>query len=112
MTQAQQVRTLLVQLEEQLRQLNLWQSTAPSQQSLASTEPFCIDTLDLSEWLQWLLIPRMHALIDGNKPLPDSCSIHAIAEESFKDLNTDCRALLNTIKQLDQRLSATDYVLN
>ncbi len=47
-----EVAELLIDIEAQLRQLNLWDRTPPSKASLASTEPFCIDTLTLPQWLQ------------------------------------------------------------
>ncbi|WP_258876037.1 YqcC family protein, partial [Pseudomonas aeruginosa] len=31
--------------------------TAP--EALASPEPFCVDTLALEQWLQWIFLPRM-----------------------------------------------------
>ncbi|WP_207063336.1 YqcC family protein [Motiliproteus sp. SC1-56] len=100
-----EVRTLLVQIETELKELELWRETPPSPEALASTEPFCVDTLSLSEWLQWLLIPRMHALLEGGHPLPSSCNIQAIAEESFKELEQDCSALLEALAALDRTLT-------
>lgn len=108
-TQHTHLRNLLNQLENELLLLNLWETTPPSEQALSSPEPFCVDTLSLSQWLQWLFIPRMHALLDGNLPLPANCSIHPIAEENFKGLREDCHTLLRTIQQLDQALSANNF---
>lgn len=101
----QPIRELLNALEHELRQLDLWDSQPPSKEALASAEPFCVDTLSLSQWLQWLLIPRMHALLDGNHPLPTECSIHVIAEESFRELEQDCSNLLTLIQRFDQALT-------
>lgn len=105
MTDISQISRLLNEIEHELRQLELWRSAPPSPEALASTEPFCVDTLSLSEWLQWILIPRMRALIEGQLPLPGNCAIHAIAVESFKDPSLDCSALLALIEALDTALS-------
>ena len=35
-----------------------------------STMPFMYDTLQVEEWLQWVFVPRLHALLDANAPLP------------------------------------------
>ncbi len=104
MTDQQQVSLLLARIEAELQQLNLWQAAPPSPAAQQSSEPFCIDTLNLSEWLQWILIPRMRALLDGDQPLPGSCSIHPIAQESFGGLEQDCSSLLETLLALDQTL--------
>lgn len=65
MTQHDSVRARLHAIEALLRQHQLWQETAPQPEAFASTQPFCLDTLAPFEWLQWVLIPRMHALLDG-----------------------------------------------
>ena len=105
MANQQQITEILEQIEQQLRQLDLWSTTPPSPEALQSTEPFCVDTLNLSEWLQWILIPRMRALLEGQLPLPGNCNILAIAEESFKELKQDYQPLLAAIKAFDDALS-------
>lgn len=104
--QQKQLRLLLNRMEEEIRATDLWEAQPPSDAALASAEPFCVDTLSLVQWLQWLLIPRMHALLDGGYSLPGECNIHAIAEESFKDLEPDCSRLLTIIAEFDNTLSA------
>ena len=53
MAQVEQVHALLIDIEAQLRQMGLWQAVPPSPEALASSQPFCIDTLDFSQWLQF-----------------------------------------------------------
>ncbi|OMH33947.1 YqcC family protein [Motiliproteus sp. MSK22-1] len=98
------LRLQLTEIEQALRLLDLWSESKPDQRELASTQPFCIDTLSLDQWLQWILIPRMKELLDTGLPLPGNCNIHAIAEESFKDLRQDCSHLLVLLKQFDETL--------
>ncbi|WP_421862147.1 YqcC family protein [Motiliproteus sp.] len=102
-----EVKTALNRIEQALRELDLWSSAPPSPQALQSVEPFCVDTLSLSEWLQWILIPRMNALLDGELPLPGNCQILPIAEESFKELLQDTNALLQAIDAFDKALGPT-----
>jgi uncharacterized protein YqcC (DUF446 family) len=85
--------------------LELWQSSPPSAQALASTQPFCIDTLHFTEWLQWLLIPRLQEMIRQELPLPQSSQIQPMAEEVFKQMQADTDALLALINRLDETLS-------
>lgn len=49
------VLALLSELEDELRQLGWWEQQAPSAQALQSQQPFCVDTLEFSQWLQWIL---------------------------------------------------------
>ena len=39
------IADLLLEMEAELRRLGLWETEAPTLESLSSQEPFCIDTL-------------------------------------------------------------------
>ncbi len=70
MTHHDSVRAQLHAIEALMRQHQLWQESAPQPDAFASTQPFCLDTLSPFEWLQWVLIPRMHALLEGDTRCP------------------------------------------
>ncbi len=50
---------LLTALEHELQQRQLWQDILPPDEALASSEPFCVDTLTFPQWLQFIFIPKM-----------------------------------------------------
>ena len=79
------LRHHLQQLEAELRAAALWGAQPPSEQALASTMPFMYDTLQIEEWLQWVFVPRLHALLDAQAPLPTSCSVHPLAEHEWSN---------------------------
>lgn len=79
------LRQQLQQLEAEMRTASLWSAQAPSPEAMASTMPFMYDTLQIEQWLQWVFVPRMHALLDAQAPLPDSCSIHPLAEHEWSN---------------------------
>jgi len=87
-------------LEAELRRMQLWEPEPPSAQLLESTQPFCVDTLALSQWLQWLLIPRMRRILAGDGELPTSSAIHPYAENCFEHLD-DPRVLLLLLQRFD-----------
>lgn len=101
-----QINQLLLALEEELKRLDFWRTQPPSAAALASRQPFCIDRLDLDQWLQWLFIPRLRALLEGGRPLPEECGVTPVAEEYFRDADADCRHLLVLIEKIDARVSA------
>jgi uncharacterized protein YqcC (DUF446 family) len=105
MQRTEQVSILLLKIRTEMEELELWQSSPPSAQALASTQPFCIDTLHFTEWLQWLLIPRLQEMIRQELPLPQSSQIQPMAEEVFKQMQADTDALLALINRLDETLS-------
>ena len=96
-----QLVDLLQQLEAQLQHHELWQQTMPSAEALQSTEPFAIDTLHPHEWLQWIFIARMRALVESNQPLPRGFSIEPYFAEAWKQ-ELHYGELLETIRTIDE----------
>ncbi|AKG67980.1 hypothetical protein BFS14_04060 [Serratia fonticola] len=105
MSISNQVRHNLQAIEQSMRDLALWQLTPPEAEAFASTEPFCIDSMQAEEWLQWILLPRMHALLDANAPLPTRFAITPYFEEALKDKQPNCLPLLLLLQQLDSLLN-------
>lgn len=101
-----EVASLLIDIEAELRRLQQWDALPPSPQALASSEPFCIDTLTFPQWLQFVFLPRMHALTQARQTLPGRCEITPLAEEYFAQSRLDVAALLRALDSLDRRLGA------
>lgn len=78
------IASLLIDLEAALRVAGLWEREAPGADALASIEPFCVDTLEFPQWLQFVFLPRMSALISAGEPLPDRSGIADMAEMWFQ----------------------------
>lgn len=87
MTASLVLSELLEQLAQQLEYHGHWQITAPSIADLSSTEPFSIDTLSATEWLQWIFIPKMNLLISHGQPTPKGFSIAPYIEEALKNVD-------------------------
>ncbi|MGF1684268.1 YqcC family protein [Photobacterium makurazakiensis] len=77
---------LLVKLQQTMQQQQLWETTEPSAQALASVEPFAIDTLSCAQWLQWIFIPKMNQLVQLGLPLPTQFEIAPYVEEAMKEI--------------------------
>ena len=103
---SKQVIALMCELETELQFLELWQAMPPSPEDLASELPFCVDTLPVHQWLQWIYIPRIRALIDAGAPLPSGREIHPYAEEALKQLKLDLSVtkLLQIIRRCDEAM--------
>ncbi|WP_392565649.1 YqcC family protein [Utexia brackfieldae] len=97
--QQQQLRELLINIEIELQVLRLWDAMAPSMADLSSTQPFAIDTLMPHQWLQWIFLPRMHALLDAEANVPSNFSLAPYFEESLKESSTE--RLLDLIREMD-----------
>jgi uncharacterized protein YqcC (DUF446 family) len=88
-------------LEAELKRMELWEPDPPTERMLASKQPFCFDTLALSQWLQWQLIPRMRRILAGDGEMPTTSAIYPLAEECFEHLE-DPAALLTLIDRFDR----------
>lgn len=102
----QELLTHLQQLETELQAQKLWASTPPSPQALESVMPFMYDTLQLHEWLQWVFLPRLRALIDAQGQLPHQSHIHPLAEHEWeKREDFDKGRLLVLLERIDITLN-------
>lgn len=95
----------LLAIEMELRALGLWDSEAPAAAALASTEPFCVDTLRFSQWLQFILLPRLQALLEAGAQLPANSEIAPMAELALQGMEGDPTGLVAELQALDRLLS-------
>ncbi|MEG1771217.1 MAG: YqcC family protein [Comamonas sp.] len=101
-----EIQEQLQALQAEMSALDLWSALPPSAQALASTMPFMYDTLEFHQWLQWVLVPRLNALIDARGQLPGNCHTHALGEHEFARLAPrDCSRLLAVLQRLDHALN-------
>ncbi len=99
------IAELLIDIESELRQLGLWGRIAPSATALASDQPFCVDTLTLPQWLQFIFLPTLYELLETDQPLPARCGIAPMAEEFFKGEGLPTQALEEALQRIDNLLS-------
>lgn len=93
----------LLTLELALRAHGLWQGVPPPADAFASQMPFCCDTLSLEQWLQWVLIPRLQALLDAGQDIRLNSDITSYAEEYWQ-ANADHLDLIAILRTLDASL--------
>ena len=101
MNELDQMHELLTALELALLEAGWWGNESPDAAALASTEPFCVDTLRFSEWLQWVYIPKMRAYIASQGALPERSGLLVIAEEAWRGSAADTDSLLLVMRALD-----------
>lgn len=92
---------LLEQLATYLKDKGYWKTVSPSQQQLASQQPFAMDTLDFTQWLQFIFIVRLNAMIIAKQPLPTAMAIAPMANQVLpKD-----KALFTLLTEIDLLVS-------
>lgn len=94
---------LLSILQLEMQKIGFWEDEEkkPEAYKLQSKEPFCIDYLSFSQWLQWVYIKKMREFIKIFGKLPTQSGLLAIAEEAWKGEELKCRKLLLIVECLD-----------
>ncbi|PJG82675.1 YqcC family protein [Caviibacterium pharyngocola] len=100
-----QTREQLRRLQQVMEKLDLWQSFPPDETAFLSTQPFALDTMEADEWLQWIFIPRMYALLEGDLPLPNEIAVVPYIEEALKELD-GLQELLDPISEIERLCKA------
>ena len=104
-TNVSQALQLLTAIEDELRRQDAWQTMPPSIEAMSSTTPFCVDTMAFSQWLQWIFVPRIRAIIDSGGTLPSGANIRPYAEEALPIEKLEGEKLLLIIEQFDRLMS-------
>lgn len=100
------VADAMLDLEKALREAELWADHSPQPEQMLSDQPFSYDVMTLQEWLQWIFIPRMKAIIESAASLPHVSNIYPYAEETIAKLPNNTDAIMHALKHLDELLSA------
>ncbi|HHR6078802.1 TPA: YqcC family protein [Providencia alcalifaciens] len=104
----QRILEKLGHLEIEMRAKSLWEEVPPSPDAFESVEPFAIDTMEAAQWLQWILIPRLTAMIDQGAMLPSNFAIAPYFEEIYKeDEEGRFIAFLDHLRELDSYFQFT-----
>lgn len=101
-----QIADVLLQVEAKLRASGRWQPKQPAATALASALPFCVDTLSIEQWLQWIFLPRMKQILEHQKPLPARSAIFEYAQDCFDELDSSDAQLLALIKRFDRLIAS------
>ncbi|MBU9845472.1 YqcC family protein [Rahnella ecdela] len=99
-----QVREILEDIEQVMRDDKLWHATPPEAEAFESKEPFSVDTMSAEQWLQWVLVPRMYALLEAHAPLPTRFAITPYFEVAMPE----SLRLLTQLQRLDDLLNIED----
>lgn len=95
------ISELLIDIECELRRLNAWEEIAPPPEALLSAQPFAVDTLSFTQWLQFIFIPKIRFLVESDDALPQKCDIAPMAEEYFRGLFLPADDLIAALKKID-----------
>ena len=84
----------LTRLEATLRSVDLWNTACPDSEAFDSSEPFCLDTMTMPQWLRYVFIARLRALMDAQRSLPATCQVAPAAEAYLQHAKPSTRLLV------------------
>jgi uncharacterized protein YqcC (DUF446 family) len=96
------VKQLLSEIELTMKDSEIWSNEQLPESAFHSREPFCIDSMTATQWLQWVFIPKMNHLIANQLPLPTRFALAPYFEET---LSEEHRRLLILLQELDLLLN-------
>lgn len=94
----------LHELETIMRNDGFWHAKSPSIEALSSSLPFAVDTLEITDWLQFIFIPRMRVLLAEQAQLPTACAIAPAAEVALMG-RSGVENLLEQLKTIDKLMA-------
>ena len=103
--QAMQVLRELGVLQREMENVGLWSDLSPSDEAMMSSQPFCADTMNFTNWLQWIFLPRMRYMAEAERPLPDKSAMYPMATETLIDMQDQAKGILDSVKRLDMLLA-------
>lgn len=92
----------LRRLEAAMKAADMWRVPPPSARAFESREPFCIDTMELPQWLRFVFIARLDALIDAKAPLPKECNVAPAAQVYLKQTHARPSNFLLVVKAIEE----------
>ncbi|CAA0083991.1 Uncharacterised protein [BD1-7 clade bacterium] len=96
---------LLDRVQFELESLLLWGAEPPAPACLASQVPFAADCMAFHEWLQWIFLARLRAMLGGAGILPQGSDVASMAEVWQQVQGVDAVELIRNLKSVDRYLN-------
>jgi uncharacterized protein YqcC (DUF446 family) len=106
MASYEQLSRVLRLLQQAMSRAGHWSDKSMSAKALNSSQPFCLDVMNFSQWLQFVFIPKMQAIIEDRQVLPSFSKgqgIEPMASEFYKNTAAE-KSITALIRQLDKLL--------
>jgi uncharacterized protein YqcC (DUF446 family) len=87
-------------IEAELRALGAWSDGQPEPAVLANGGAFGLNTMAFTQWLSWVLVPRLREVAGGAFPVPPSSEVAAQAVREFDGWH-ESSELQSLLRELD-----------
>ena len=103
MQDTNKILEILNEIEKELQNLEHWGGDAgrPDEKAFLSTAPFCIDTMEFHQWLEYVLLANLRKMIEEERSLPQKMLVHTAAQEYWRGNWGKYRQLIFALRKLD-----------
>lgn len=100
----EQVVLSLSNIKTELDKLGLWSNgrNRPNEIAFLSGMPFCMNTMEFHQWIEFVLYPRMMEIVNSDNPLPERVLIHTYAQEIYRGRWQEYKDLIKTLMEFDK----------
>ena len=105
-----EVAAKIAEIEEEMKRLGLWQEGPLREEQYEFRQAFAADTMTFTQWLQFILIPRVKEIIEAGGEFPSKSEVGAKAFREFVMWpaygNLDAERLLGLLNEFDALFGA------
>jgi uncharacterized protein YqcC (DUF446 family) len=87
-------------IEAEMKRIGYWSAEPLPQAAYEFHQAFAQDTMTFVQWLQFILVPRVHQIIEQRGEFPTSSMVGAQAVREF-DGDTDAATLVQLLIEFD-----------
>ncbi|HLP44106.1 MAG TPA: YqcC family protein [Candidatus Nanoarchaeia archaeon] len=78
-----QISEKILQIESEMKKLGMWQDEPLPESAFTCKEAFCADSMTFPQWLQFVLIPQVQAVLAGEGVFPEKSELGIYAGQQF-----------------------------
>lgn len=97
------------EIEAELKRLRRWESQRPPEEKFDNMGAFGSNTMPFEQWLQFVLIPRIHDIVKDQEEFPPESNLATYCIRSF-DGNTEAGSLHQILFDLDDLINNSSSV--
>ena len=102
---AQEVGEKIAEIEDEMKRIGLWRDEPLREEQYEFRQAFAMDTMTLSQWLQFIFVPKVKAIIAAGGEFPGKSQVGAHALREFDAWN-DAERLLGLLSEFDALFGA------
>lgn len=94
------VERIIDKIEDEMKRIGYWSAEPPPDSAYQAQQAFAMDRMTFAQWLQFILIPRVHTLLDEKGAFPAQSMVGTQAIREF-DGDEGASKLVQLLNEFD-----------